>query len=145
MNTIPEDFKIHTRSSPATKPWEPLYARQRSRAIDLLFEVREPHCNSRGFLHGGVLTALCDNTMGMSLAACFEGPRHNIVTISLTIDFIGSANVGDVVLIEPSVIRAGKSIGFCEALIYCGDTPCTEAVIARANANFKVRSVGKKV
>ncbi len=134
MNNIPENFKVHDRSSPVTKPWEPLYARRRDRAIDLLFEVKDAHCNSRGFLHGGVLTALCDNTMGMSLAVCFDGARPSIVTINLSVDFIGSANIGDLVLIEPTVIRAGNNIGFCEALVQCGDT-----AIARANATFRVR------
>jgi uncharacterized protein (TIGR00369 family) len=134
--TIPADFQPHFRKSPVTDPWEPLYSRRRENAIDLLFEVREVHCNSRGFLHGGVLAALCDNVMGLSLGAALDNPKTNIVTVNLALDYVGSAKIGDQVLIEPRVIRAGGSIGFVDALVKAGDK-----LIVRANATFSVRVV----
>lgn len=138
MSKIPTDFQPHFRKSPVTDPWEPLYSRVREKAVDILFEVRPPLCNGRGFLHGGVLAALCDNAMGLSLGATLNNPAANIVTINLSVDYLGSAKTGDVVTIEPRVIRAGSTIGFCDALVRCGD-----ALVARANANFSVRIVAK--
>jgi len=134
MLTIPPDFQPHFRKSPVTDPWEPLYSRQRPESVDLLFEVRQSHCNSRGFLHGGVLASLCDNVMGLSLGRVLNNPKANIVTLNLTLDYLASAKVDDVIVIEPRVIRAGNSIGVCDALAKSNDK-----IIVRANATFSVR------
>lgn len=131
---IPSDFIPHFRKSPVTDPWEPLYSRRRPDGIDLLIEVRDAHCNARGFLHGGVLAALCDNFMGLSLGVVLSNAKANIVTVNLAVDYVGTAKVGDVAMIEPRVIRAGGSLGFCDALVKNGDK-----LIARANATFSVR------
>lgn len=130
----PNGFQPHFRKSPVTDPWEPLYSRRRSDGVDLSIEVRDAHCNARGFLHGGVLAALCDNFMGLSLGLVLNNAKANIVTVNLAVDYLGSAKVGDVVMIEPRVIRWGGSLGFCDALVNNGDK-----LIARANATFSVR------
>ena len=134
MNAIPAGFQAHFRKSPATDPWEPLYTRSSDRAIELFVEVRAAHCNARGILHGGVLAALCDNVMGLSLHTVLGKDQTNIVTINLALDYIGSAKIGDSLLIVPRVLRAGGSIGFCDAFASCDDRS-----IARANATFRVR------
>jgi len=134
MATIPPNFQPHFRKSPVTDPWEPLFSRRHDNGIDLFLEVRDAHCNARGFLHGGVLAALCDNFMGLSLGVVLNNSKANIVTVNLGVDYLGSAKVGDVVIIEPRVIRAGGSLGFCDALAKCGTRP-----IARANATFNIR------
>lgn len=136
MATIPGEFEPHFRRSPVTAPWEPLYSRRRADGVDLAFEVQPAHCNARGLLHGGVVAALCDNFMGLSLATQLRG-EASIVTINLAVDYLGSARVGDVVVVVPRVIRAGSSLGFCDALASCGDRP-----IARANASFGIRIAG---
>jgi|SRR5271167_502861 len=134
MQAVPAEFQPHFRKSPVTDPWEPLYSRRSESAVDLFFEVRSAHCNSRGFLRGGVLAALCDNVMGLSLGAVLNKAHANIVTINLTLDYIGSAKIGDAVLVKPRVLRVGSRIGFCDALASSGDNS-----IARANATFSVR------
>jgi uncharacterized protein (TIGR00369 family) len=134
MLTIPPDFQTHFRKSPVTDPWEPLYSRRRQDGVDLLFEVRAAHCNSRGYLHGGVLASLCDNVMGLSLGSVLNNAKANIVTLTLTLDYLGSAKAGDVILIEPRVIRAGTTIGVCDAL-----AKCDGKAVVRANATFSVR------
>ncbi len=131
---IPEGFQAHFRKSPVTDPWEPLYSRRSAGKIELAFEVRSAHCNSRGFLHGGVLAALSDNFMGLSLAAILNNAKASIVTVNLSLDYIGSAKIGDIVMIEPRVIKSGGSIAFCDALAKSGDS-----IIARANATFRVK------
>src|SRR5207247_799868 len=73
MATIPAEFEPHFRKSPVTAPWEPLYSRRRADGVDLAFEVQSAHCNARGLLHGGVLAALCDNFMGLSLGTQLRG------------------------------------------------------------------------
>ena len=134
MSAVPADFQPHFRKSPVTDAWEPLYSRRRSDGVDLQFEIRLAHCNSRGFLHGGVLAALCDQAMGLTLGSVLNNPQTNIVTVNLTLDYLGSAKIGDAVLIEPRVVRAGGSLGFCDAVVKSG-----EKTLARANAIFSVR------
>jgi acyl-coenzyme A thioesterase PaaI-like protein len=34
--------------------------------------LRAVHCNSRGFVHGGVIAALADNAMGLSFVRVFK-------------------------------------------------------------------------
>jgi uncharacterized protein (TIGR00369 family) len=136
MTTAPAGFAPHYRKSPVTDPWEPLYSRLRSDGVDLWFEVHQAHCNSRGFLHGGVLAALCDNLMGLSLGAVLNNPKANIVTTNLSLDYLGSAKAGDSVLIEPRVVRAGSSIGVCDVLVRSGPDG---KLIVRGNATFSIR------
>ena len=142
MLTVPADFQPHFRTSPVTDPWEPLYSRRRptdsGHVIDLLFAVREPHCNSRGFLHGGVLAALCDNMMGMSLGATLNNAQANIVTLNLSLDYVSGAKLGEAIMIESRVIRAGGSIGVCDALAKTNDK-----ILVRANATFSIRIAGQ--
>lgn len=138
MATIPAEFEPHFRKSPVTAPWEPLYSRRRADGVDLAFEVQPAHCNARGLLHGGVVAALCDNFMGLSLAATLRG-EASIVTLHLSVDYLGSARVGDLVVVVPRVLRAGSSVGFCDALATCDDRP-----IARASASFSVRLADAK-
>src|SRR5215813_13268348 len=102
MVSIPAEFEPHFRKSPVTMPWEPLYSRKRADGIDLAFEVQPAHCNSRGTLHGGVLAALCDNIMGLSLATALRADS-SVVTIHLALDYLDSARVGDLVIIVPRV------------------------------------------
>ena len=135
MSELPPGFQPHFRKSPATDPWEPLYSRRRDDgAVELLFDVRAPHCNGRGFLHGGVLAALCDNAMGLTLANTLGHAAPHIVTISLSVDYVGSAEQGARVVIAPRCLRAASGVSFCDALVTAG-----ERVVARASASFRVR------
>jgi len=132
--SIPADFQPHFRNSPVTDPWEPLFSRRRDGGVDLAFEVQPAHCNARGLLHGGVLAALCDNIMGLSLATVLDR-EVSIITIHLALDYLGSARLGDLVVITPRVVHGGASLGTCDALAHSG-----ARAIARANASFTVRA-----
>lgn len=83
------------------------------------------------------LTALADNAMGLSLAARLgeEGrPATSIVTTSLGVDFVASAECGQWLEIDPVVIHAGGGQGVVQALARADGK-----VIARANATFRFR------
>ena len=105
---IPAGYLPHTRRSPLTEPWEPLFALETADAMQLALEIRDAHCNSRGFAHGGLICALADNAMGHSavrLARSVAGAEHaSAVTASLTMDFIDTARVGDWVEFLPTVL-----------------------------------------
>ena len=131
---IPDGYEPHFRKSPFTDPWEPLYSRRTDRAVLLGLRLAKPHTNSRGLIHGGLIAALSDNAMGYSCAHVMGGVS-SLVTISLAVDFIGSAQIGQWLAVESEVIRTGHTICFAQCLI-----KADEAVIARANATFRVVS-----
>lgn len=133
----PEGFAPHTRGSPVTAPWEPLYSRQAaSGAVEIGLHVREAHCNGRGFLHGGVIAALADNAMGLSYAH-HVGGAGSVVTLNLSVDYLAVGKLGDWLVIEPRVVRAGRNVGFVDALVRAGEKP-----IARASAIFNCLAHG---
>jgi uncharacterized protein (TIGR00369 family) len=99
--------------------------------------LAEPHCNSRGLVHGGLIAALADNAMGLScvvaLASDGRDAGKGLVTVSLGVDYVGSAKLGEWLLIDPEPVKVGGSIGFARALIRSESKP-----VAMANATFKI-------
>jgi len=129
---IPPGFEPHFRKSPFTDPWEPLYARKSDKAITLGLRVDRPHTNGRGLIHGGLIAALADNTMGYSCAQAL-GWASSLVTISLAVDFLGNGEIGQWLSVQGEVIKTGSTICFAQSLIRVDDT-----IIARANGTFRV-------
>lgn len=129
---IPDGFEPHFRKSPLTDPWEPLYSKRTEKAVIMGLRLAQPHTNARGLIHGGLIAALADNAMGYSCAQA-TGWRTTFVTISLAVDFIGSAGIGQWLAVESDVIKTGSTICFAQSLIKADDV-----VIARANATFRV-------
>lgn len=134
LDAPPNGFVRHTRRSPLTDPWEPIYSRKTEAALRLGLRLREAHCNSRGFVHGGLISALADNSMGLSCALALGGAR--LVTVSLTVDFLDSAQIGAWLEVDPGVVRTGKTLCFAHAFVTADGAP-----IARANAVFRTVSV----
>lgn len=128
----PDGFAPHFRRSPVTDAWEPLYSRRDAAGgVVIGFRVASAHCNGRGFLHGGVIAALADNAMGLSCGAAL-GATKGLVTVGLTVDYLAAGQPGQWVQVEPRVIRAGRSLGFVDALVTADGAP-----IARASATFR--------
>jgi len=132
MIDIPEGFEPHFRKSPFTEPWEPLYSKKTEKAVIIGLRLAKPHTNSRGLIHGGLIASLADNAMGYSCALVM-GWTTSLVTISLAVDYVGSAEIGQWLAVESEVIKTGNTICFAQSLIKADDT-----VIARANGTFRV-------
>ena len=133
VNTeVPDGFERHFRQSPLTDPWEPLYSKRTEKAVIIGLRLARPHTNSRGLIHGGLIAALSDNAMGYSCAHIMGG-ASSLVTIGLTLDFVGTAQVGQWLSVETDVIKTGSTICFAQCLIKADDS-----IIARGNATFRV-------
>jgi uncharacterized protein (TIGR00369 family) len=131
-SAIPAGFEPHFRRSPLTDPWEPLYSKRTDKAVIIGLRLAKPHTNGRGLIHGGLIAALADNAMGYSCAQA-TGWTMTFVTISLAVDFVGTAEIGQWCTVESEVIKTGRTICFAQSLIKADD-----AVIARANGTFRV-------
>src|SRR5690349_22298299 len=90
---IPEGFERHTRRSPLTDPWEPLYSKRTDKAVIIGLRLAKAHSNARDNVHGGLISALVDNAMGYSCAQEI-GWASSLATISLTVEFSGIAQIG---------------------------------------------------
>jgi len=129
---IPEGFEPQSRRSPLTDPWEPIYSKQTPDAIILGLRLATPHTNARGFVHGGLIAALADKAMGHSCGHKMGG-AHSLVTVSMSIDFISSAQIGQWLTVETEVIKTGGTLCFAQCFV-----TADEAIIARANGTFRV-------
>lgn len=128
---LPEGFERHFRQSPLTDPWEPIFSKRTADAVVIGLRLAKPHTNSRGLIHGGLITSLADNAMGLSCGVRLDGAR--LLTVSLAIDFVGSAQVGQWLAIESHVIKTGSTLCFAQCLVTADGVP-----IARANGTFRV-------
>ena len=129
---VPEGFAPHFKRSPVTDPWEPLFSRRCEKIVQLGVWLRGAHCNSRGLLHGGVIAALADNAMGICCVASQQAAR-SALTVSLNVDYLSTAKIGQWLLIDPRVVKTGSTLGFVDALITADGE-----IIARATATFRM-------
>src|SRR5215475_11332045 len=132
MTEIPAGFEPHFRQSPFTDPWEPLYSKKTERAVIMGLRLARAHTNARGLVRGGLIASLADNSMGYSCAQATDWTT-SFVTVSLSVDYVGSAQIGQWLSAECEVIRTGSTLCFAQSLIKAND-----AVIARASATFRV-------
>jgi acyl-coenzyme A thioesterase PaaI-like protein len=132
----PEPFTTHTRASPLTAPWEPIYADLREDRWVLGLEAREVHANSRGGPHGGLIAALADNAMGLSCGVRMrrEGLAcGGLVTVSLGVDYLAAPSLGQWLEFDTDFIKPGRSLCYAEATVRADGRP-----VARARGTFKV-------
>lgn len=131
-HSVPAGFERHFRQSPLTDPWEPLYSKRTPEAIILGLRVRAAHTNSRGLLHGGLISALADNAMGLSAGSQLHPPGR-LLTVSLSLDFLATASVGQWLEFNTSFVKTGGTLCFAQCFVTADGKLC-----ARANATFRV-------
>ncbi|MCZ4322936.1 PaaI family thioesterase [Pseudomonas anguilliseptica] len=132
MSMVPAGFSPLFRSSPFLDLLGPIYNQRSNTGLVIGLRAEEKHCNARGLVHGGVLSSLADVALGYN-SAFAEEPPTPIVTTSLTIDYAGTARLGDWITIESDVQKVGKSLAFANCYFV------VESVrIARASAVFSV-------
>jgi uncharacterized protein (TIGR00369 family) len=93
--------------------WRLLDASPEAGWIRIAFEGKPEFCNPAGFIQGGMLSAMLDDTMGPAVLVMSEG-RLYTTTISMTVNFLSPARPGPIIG-EANVIQLGKTIAFVEA------------------------------
>lgn len=132
MSDIPEGFAPHYRRSGMTDPWEPLYSRTTGQAVILGLRIAAQHCNSRGFVHGGLLASLADNAMGLSCGVG-RAEASRLVTVNLSVDYLSAGQVGQWLTFETVFVKHGRSLDVAQCFVNADGKP-----IARASATFQV-------
>lgn len=132
MSMIPPGFTPLFRSSPFLDLLGPIYNQQTDAGLLLGLRAEAKHCNSRGLVHGGVLSSLADIALGYNTAFA-ETPPTPMVTASLSIDYAGAARLGDWIEVATEVQKVGKRLAFANCYFAVGGER-----IARASAVFSV-------
>lgn len=130
MTDVPPGFRLLQQWDEVMAAFAPLYFRQDANDyVTMGFHIGTQHCNPRGVCHGGTWATMADIVMGVNVGRIsgMSGP-----TVSLSIDFLGTAKTGQWVEGHAEILRWTPNLGFAE----CRFTADGELAL-RANAVFR--------
>lgn len=132
MADIPHGFEPLFRTSPVLELIGPLYGH--GKGVDLVvgMRVEAKHCNKRGTIHGGILATLADVAIGYAIAFSTDPPTA-AVTTNLSLDYAGTAKIGDWIESRVDIQKRGTRVAFGNCYLCVG-----EEKIARASAVFLI-------
>lgn len=81
-------------------------------------QTRRDHANRFGAIHGGILVAFADHTLGNVVDTVSDGARH--ATIQLNTHFLAAAEPGEFLELRGEVTRATGSMAFVRAIVSAG-------------------------
>ena len=119
--------------------WRLLDARPAEGWIKLAFEGKPEFCNPAGFIQGGILSAMLDDTMGPAVFIMTEGKLYT-ATITMTVNFLSPARVGPIVG-EADVRQLGRTIAFVEGKLTAADG----TVLATSTASARLVEAAKAI
>ena len=111
----------------------PLFARHDGGTLRLGFRVEERHCNPMGMCHGGWLASFADMQLPLASRAQAGVALRFLPTISLAIDYLAPAKLGDWVEGRTEVLRTTKRLVFAQMVATAEGEICL-----RANGTFKI-------
>jgi uncharacterized protein (TIGR00369 family) len=111
----------------------PLYLKREGDALVLGAPVLLRHCNPMKIAHGGWLATLLDMALPICARAVQGGADHFLLTVSMTIDFLGSVPLGAWVEGRAQVLKQTKRMVFVQGLLCVGGT-----AVARGSGVFRI-------
>jgi uncharacterized protein (TIGR00369 family) len=119
--------------------WHLLDARPGDGWVRIGFDGKQEFCNPAGFVQGGILTAMLDDTMGPAVFVMTEGKLYT-ATITMTVNFLAPAKPGPIVG-EADVTQLGKTIAFVAGRLMTEDG----TVLATATASARLIEAAKAI
>jgi uncharacterized protein (TIGR00369 family) len=95
--------------------WQLIEIDEQEESVTIRFDGKTEFSNSSGFIQGGILTAMLDDSIGPAILLATEGKQHS-PTISMTVNFIAPARPGPLIC-KAKIIQKGKTIVFTEACL----------------------------
>lgn len=117
--------------------WHVVDARPADGWIRMGFEGRPEFLNPAGYIQGGLLAAMLDDTMGPAVFAHTNGALYT-ATIDVNVSFLAPAKPGPL-FGEGQVIQLGKTVGFVEAKLMDAEG----AILARATSTVRLVPTAK--
>jgi uncharacterized protein (TIGR00369 family) len=121
--TVPDGFRPVRIGGPFVAHTGPLFARIEDGRVQLGFRVEPRHTNPLGICHGGMLATFAD--MLIPCASMYHPGQEAgfLPTISLQVDYMGSAPLGSWVQGEGEVLRTTRNMLFGQAMVTCNGEP----------------------
>ena len=116
--------------------WRLIDVRPQEGWIRLGFEGKPEFCNPAGFIQGGMLSAMLDDTMGPAVLVMSEGRLYT----TMTVNFLSPAKPGPIIG-EAQVTQLGKTIAFVEGKLMSEDG----TVLATASASERLLEAARVV
>ena len=125
MVDIPEHFRELKPMDGLMKGLAPLYGRPSDDGrLAFGLHVLPHHCNPQGNCHGGTWATMADVLMGcnIGLITGMSGP-----TVSMALDFIAAAVVGQWVEGEARILRETPRLAFADCMFMVAGAPALRA------------------
>jgi uncharacterized protein (TIGR00369 family) len=119
--------------------WHLLDARPGDGWVRIGFDGKPEFCNPAGFVQGGILSAMLDDTMGPAVFVMTEGKLYT-ATITMTVNFLAPAKPGPLIG-EANVVQLGKTVAFVEGRLMAKDG----IVLATATTSARLVETAKAV
>jgi uncharacterized protein (TIGR00369 family) len=119
--------------------WHLLDARPKDGWIRIGFDGNQDFCNPAGFVQGGILSAMLDDTMGPAVFVMTDGKLYT-ATITMTVNFLSPAKPGPITG-EASVTQLGKTIAFIEGRLMAANG----TVLATATSSARLVDTAKAI
>ena len=119
--------------------WHLIDAKPKEGWIKVGFDGQAEFCNPAGFVQGGLLSAMLDDTMGPAVMVMTEGKLYT-TTISLTVNFLAPAKPGPITA-EAKVTQLGKTIAFVEGRLMAEDG----TLLATASVSVRLIEAAKAI
>jgi uncharacterized protein (TIGR00369 family) len=113
----PDGFVASRPRGPFSTHNGPYFERACESGAEQAFYILPRHCNQLGIVHGGMLSAFMDGLLASSVGRTAGAP---IVTIHLSLDFVGMARAGEWALGEARVTRLSREVAFAEGRVHVG-------------------------
>ena len=129
---LPHGFRPLESRSPFVNHVGPFFVKEEADGVVFGLFVEEKHCNSSGSVHGGLVATVADLVLGNNIGVA-RTPKEvlakyrsdgiapgkdelpKIVTVNLTLDYLGRAVVGDWLEFRADVHKAGGTLSFASA------------------------------
>lgn len=128
---VPPGFTPLEIGGPYFRALGSLFGRRRDDGLMVVgLRVGPAHMNMQGVGHGGMLCTLADGSLGLNIALA-RGVRGPQATVSMTVDFVSAARLGDWLEAEVTVTRLGRTLAYASCALSVSGRP-----VLRSSAVF---------
>jgi uncharacterized protein (TIGR00369 family) len=125
---VPAGFVPYENQGPFLEHVGPIHVREDGEELVFGLRTEDRHANHRGTVQGGLLSTFADFALGRAIEADAEDERER-ATVSLTVDYLKPARIGDWIESRARVDRVGGTLAFADCSLTVGNR---EIVRARA-------------
>lgn len=104
--------------------------------IEGSLDVSEIHEQQNGYLHGGIISSLCDMTAGFA-AYSLVAEGQQVFTVELKVSYF-RPGIGQKAVSRGRVVKPGSMFHFCESEVYIINNG-EEKLIAKATTTMAVK------